>query len=101
MVGLIQGSDEGNYREEVKLFTEWCHNNLLLNVEKTKELVIDFRRNQPPHTPVHINSAAVETVEHMKFLGVHMSDRLTWSLHTSSLVKKANQRLHFLRRLNI
>lgn len=23
-VGLIQGSDEGNYREEVKLFTEWC-----------------------------------------------------------------------------
>src|SRR4029434_9697598 len=34
-----------------------------------------------------------------KFLGVHISEDLSWTLKTSSLVKKAHQRLFFLRRL--
>lgn len=37
IVGLIRDNDERNYREEVKLFIEWCSdNNLVMNVEKTK-----------------------------------------------------------------
>lgn len=37
VVGLIQGGDKKNYREEVKLFTDWCRvNNLTLNVEKNQ-----------------------------------------------------------------
>ncbi|XP_078480863.1 presenilin-associated rhomboid-like protein A, mitochondrial [Lampetra planeri] len=34
-----------------------------------------------------------------KFLGVHISKDLSWSRNTASLVKKAHQRLYFLRRL--
>lgn len=49
-VGLIQDGKEKHYREEVKLFADWCSkNNLILNVEKTKEVVIDFRRKQRGH----------------------------------------------------
>lgn len=71
MMGLIQDSDERNYREEVKFFTDWCvKNNLIFNVEKTKELVFDFRKKRPTHSPVYINNTAVESVQHMKFLGV-------------------------------
>ncbi|KAI5109563.1 gastrula zinc finger protein XlCGF28.1-like [Silurus meridionalis] len=33
------------------------------------------------------------------FLGVHLADKLTWSLNTSSIPKKAQQHLYFLRRL--
>lgn len=90
MVGLIQDGDERAYREEVRLFADWCRtNNLVLNVEKTKEMVIDFRRNQPVHAPIHINGTAVEIVKNTKFLGVHVADNLSWDLHTSSLIKKA------------
>ena len=74
-------------------------NNLILNVNKTKEIVVDFRKKQPSHTPLLINNAAVERVSSTRFLGVQITDTLTWSLHTSALVKRAQQRLHFLRRM--
>lgn len=41
----------------------------------------------------------VESVQNTKFLGVHIVDNLSWSLHTSSLVKMAQQHLHLLRQL--
>ena len=34
-----------------------------------------------------------------KFLGVYMTEDLSWTLNTSTLVKKAQQHLYFLRRL--
>jgi hypothetical protein len=34
-----------------------------------------------------------------KFLGIHITDKLNWSTHTDSVVKKAQQRLFNLRRL--
>ncbi|KAI4893114.1 hypothetical protein NFI96_020621 [Prochilodus magdalenae] len=43
----------GPYREEVKLLTEWCATkNLALNVNKTKELIIDFRKIHRGEHPV-------------------------------------------------
>ncbi len=46
VVGLISNNDETHYREEVAQLAEWCGaNNLSLNVGKTKEVVMDFRRN--------------------------------------------------------
>jgi hypothetical protein len=42
----------------------------------------------------------VEKVERFKFLGVHFTDKLKWSTHTDSMVKKAQQSLFNLRRLN-
>jgi hypothetical protein len=41
----------------------------------------------------------VEKVESFKFLGVHTTDKLKWSIHTDSVVKKAQQCLFNLRRL--
>ena len=43
--GLITDNDESLYRDEVSKLVSWCNqNNLVLNVSKTKELIIDFRR---------------------------------------------------------
>ncbi|KAK0155262.1 putative RNA-directed DNA polymerase from transposon BS [Merluccius polli] len=100
MVGLIRDNNELAYREEVKHLVDLCDtNNLILNVNKTKEIIVDFRKKQPSHTPLLINDAAVELVSSTKFLGVQITDTLTWSLHTSALVKRAQQHLHFLRRI--
>ena len=56
VVGLITNNDKTAYREEVRALAEWCQeNNLFLNVNKTKELIVDFRRQQREHAPIHIN----------------------------------------------
>ncbi|KAI3360806.1 hypothetical protein L3Q82_012879, partial [Scortum barcoo] len=78
-----------------------CDNNLHLNVSKTKELIVDFRRRQrEEHAPLSINGTTVERVSHsFRFLGVHISEDLTWTHHTDFITKSARQRLFFLRRL--
>ncbi|KAK3529067.1 hypothetical protein QTP70_016006 [Hemibagrus guttatus] len=99
VVGLISKNNESVYREEVQRLTAWCKaNNLSLNVEKTKERVVDFRRAQSDHSPLNINGSNVEIVKSTKFLGVNLAEDLTWSLNTSSITKKAQQHLYFLRR---
>ncbi|KAI4902834.1 hypothetical protein NFI96_000430, partial [Prochilodus magdalenae] len=93
-------NDESAYREEVQRLTDWCRtNNLSLNVDKTKEMVVDFRRTRRDHSPLHIDGSTVEIVKSTKFLRVHLAEALTWSLNTSTITMKAQQRLYFLRRL--
>ena len=54
---------------------------------------MDFRKRQREHRPIHIDGTAVEKVESFKFLGVHVTDKLKWSTHTDSVVKKVQQHL--------
>ena len=78
----------------------WCQeNNLALNVNKTKEMIVDFRKPQRERPPIHIDGTVVEKVESFKFLGVHITDKQKWSIHTDRVVKKAQQHLLNLRRL--
>ncbi|KAI3375174.1 hypothetical protein L3Q82_021084, partial [Scortum barcoo] len=78
----------------------WCRqNNLCINVKKTKEMIVDFRRGRHLPSPLYIGGTAVEVVSSFRYLGVHISDDLTWSKNTSCLIRKAHQRLYFLRRL--
>ncbi|KAI4904290.1 hypothetical protein NFI96_000159 [Prochilodus magdalenae] len=100
VVGLISKNDKKAYREEVQRLMNWCRtNNLPLNLDKTKEMVVDFRRTRRDHSPLNINGSTVEIVKSNKFLGVHLAEDLTWSLKTSTMTKKAQQCLYFLQRL--
>ncbi|XP_067362509.1 von Willebrand factor A domain-containing protein 5A-like isoform X3 [Channa argus] len=100
VVGLISNNDETNYRSEVRCLAGWCSdNNLSLNVEKMKEMVVDFRRALIQHIPLTINGANVERVSSTKFLGVHITEDLSWTDNTAALAKKSQQRLYFLRKL--
>jgi hypothetical protein len=99
VVGLITNNDETADREEVRALRVWCQeNNILPNVNKTKELIVDFRKQQRVHPLIHIDGTAVEKVESFKFLGVRITEELKWST-TDSVVKKAQQRLFNLGRL--
>ena len=52
VIGLIS-NNEASYMQEVRDLTVWCHNNnLFLNVNKTKEIIIDFRKNACIHKPL-------------------------------------------------
>ncbi len=62
--------------------------------------VSSFKVSYPvDHPPLTIDSSTVERVSSTKFLGVHITEDLTWTTNTKSVSKKAQQRLHFLRRL--
>ena len=51
VVGLITNNDETAYREEVRALGVWCQeNNLTLNVNKTKEMIVDLRKQQREHS---------------------------------------------------
>ena len=92
VVGLITDNDETAYREEVKELVVWCQdNNLSLNVSKTKELIVHYRKRRAEPAPININGAVVEGVESFKFLGVHITNELSWSKHTKTVVKRARQ----------
>ncbi len=100
VIGLITDNDETAYREEVSTLTKWCQeNHLSLNIDKTKQLVVDYRRQSREHTPITIDKTPVERVSSFKFLCVHITEDLTWSAHTDAVLKKAHQHLFFLRRL--
>ncbi|KAI3364884.1 hypothetical protein L3Q82_001068 [Scortum barcoo] len=62
-------------------------------------MIVDFRRGRHLPSPLYIGGTAVEVVSSFRYLGVHISDDLTWSKNTSCLIRKAHQRLYFLRRL--
>ncbi len=78
----------------------WCEDNILtLNTGKTKEMIVDIRKERRTHQPLFIRDLEVERVTSFKYLEVHISEDLTWTLNTTQLVKKGQQRLYFLRRL--
>uniref|UniRef100_A0A672MN05 Reverse transcriptase domain-containing protein n=1 Tax=Sinocyclocheilus grahami TaxID=75366 RepID=A0A672MN05_SINGR len=100
VIGLIKDGDESAYRQEVKELAVWCSlNNLELNTLKTVEMIVDFRRNPPALPPLTIMDSTVTTVESFRFLGTTISQDLKWDTHIDSIVKKAQQRLYFLRQL--
>uniref|UniRef100_A0A8C2BQZ6 Reverse transcriptase domain-containing protein n=1 Tax=Cyprinus carpio TaxID=7962 RepID=A0A8C2BQZ6_CYPCA len=101
VLGLISNNNETAYLDEVEKLTSWCQDNCLsLNVSKTKELIVDFRKRQEqPYTPLMINGTPVERVSNFKYLGVNISEDLTWTTHIQTQVNKARQRLYHLRQL--
>ncbi|KAK1804796.1 hypothetical protein P4O66_003643 [Electrophorus voltai] len=65
VMGLISANNERAYLEEIKHLENWCQvNNLLLNVSKTKELIMDCSKKQERHyQPVRISGTTVERVD--------------------------------------
>jgi hypothetical protein len=58
-------------------------------VRKTKELIMDYSKRQAEQAPINIDGAVVERVESFKFLGVHITNELSFSKHTKKVVKRA------------
>ncbi len=82
---VIDGLERGGEYQECQ------ENHLSLNIDKTKELVMGFRRQSREHTPITIDKTPVERVNSFKFLGVHITEDLTWSAHTDAVLKKAEE----------
>ena len=98
--GLIENSDEFWYRQEVDRLVSWCrNNNLELNTSKTKEMIIDFRKENSHVVPLLIDGSPIEIVDSFQFLGTIISSGLDWKVNVDSTLKKAQQGMYFLRQL--
>ncbi|KAI3354997.1 hypothetical protein L3Q82_004778 [Scortum barcoo] len=101
VVGRIANNDESDYRQEVEHLEGWCRqNNLCINVKKTKEMIVDFRRGRHLPSPLYIGGTARWKWSPASGTWAYTSlTNLTWSKNTSCLIRMAHQRLYFLRRL--
>jgi hypothetical protein len=90
ILGLIGKNGEGEYRNTVETFVRTCDGEgLILNVGKTKEMVVDFRKKPAPLNPLLIKGEAIETCKSYKYLGLTISEDLTWEVHVDTARKKA------------
>uniref|UniRef100_A0AAX7V5F4 Reverse transcriptase domain-containing protein n=1 Tax=Astatotilapia calliptera TaxID=8154 RepID=A0AAX7V5F4_ASTCA len=100
VIGLISDGDESAYRREVERLVSWCsHNNLVLNAQKTVEIIVDFRKHTAPLPPIILTDTPITSVESFRFLGTTITQDLKWEPTITSVIKKAQQRMYFLRQL--
>ena len=96
LTGLITNDFDNEYVHEITSFVNWCKiNHLVLNIDKTKEVVIDFRKTIIPPNKIVIDDKEVERVDDFKYLGVVLDNKLSWRHNTDHCIKK-NKTAHVL-----
>ena len=75
----------------------WSENNALqLNPQKCRVMCISRRKNKP--SPEYfVSNTKLSTATSLRLLGVQISSDLTWNEQVSSVTKKCNKLLAFLR----
>lgn len=72
--------------------SDWCcYNNLSLNIKKKEREIIDFKRQRGALRPLE-SGVDVERV-----LALYFWEVLKWTTNGAPIIKKAQQRLYFLR----
>ena len=88
------------YFSEVHKFSAWCKENYLdLNIVKTKEMVVDFRKKNPPVPELIIDDVAVERVAEYRYLGTVLDNNLTFDRNDDTIHKKCQSRIYCLQKL--
>ena len=89
--------DQMSYENEVQSFSDWCDSHYLdLNVTKTKEMIVDFKREQTDIPTLFINGQEVERVTEYNYLGSVIDNKLTFNSNADKIHKKCRQRLYIL-----
>ena len=88
--GLNTISEIQELVDRVDIWTS--QNDMRLNSEKCKEMIIDFSGNYSLTSGIQsvtIGEQILERVEHATILGLTISNNLTWSKHVDNIVSKA------------
>jgi hypothetical protein len=93
-------SSSSNLQNAANQAMSWCSkNNMKLNTEKTKEMIVYYGKKKINFSPLLMESNKLERVNKSKVLGVIINDTLTWADHIDYICSKASKRLYFLRLL--
>lgn len=89
-----RGGVQGGSRQLMDWYTE---NKLHLNVNKLKELIVDFRKLSVDQKPSSINGTALDRADIFKYLRFHLS----WTLHMSMSSDPVHSNHHLFMLLNL
>ena len=70
-----------------------------LNVDKTKNIIFNFSRDNQFSTDIKLDGKVIETVSETKLLGTLITNNLSWSKNTDKIVKESNKRMSFLHKV--
>jgi len=100
LLSLPQGPQSDN-SSVLPAFVKWCIDHFLdLNMTKTKELIIDFKKNidQPEFSIIH--SKEVQIVSEYKHLGTVFDSQLKFDTNAESITNRRQQRIHLMGKLS-
>jgi hypothetical protein len=101
LIELLSKNDISCMSDAADQLAVWCdHNDLFLNVSKTKELLLCNLRDNPVHCALNINGNSVEQVESFKYLGTIIDRKLRFHQNTLEVTKKARKRLYIMKKLH-
>ena len=86
------------YLENLSKWTE--KNQMRLNVEKSKYMVINFTKHYQFSTRLALNGTNLEEVKETKLLGLILRSNLKWHSNTEKLVKNGYKRMIILHNLS-
>ena len=88
---------------EINNVTQWSNkNNLSLNIDKTKFMVVRKKLNTidvNSHMGIWVDGVKIEQVQEFKYLGVIIDEHLTFSKHASYVTRKIAQKVNALGRV--
>lgn len=79
-----------------EIFNDIC---IVACVGNRQEMVDDFGRSESPLQPVKIDGVDTEVVQSYKYVGVHLDNKLDWSVSNDVFSKNGQRQLFFLCRL--
>jgi hypothetical protein len=96
---------EHTLQEELTNVLQWCtNNNMLVNAQKTKSMVITSRQKHQ-RKPLKLNFVvgkdSVEQVKSHRVLGVTVDDELRWHFHINNVCKTVARNIHLLSKLKL
>jgi hypothetical protein len=95
---------ESRLQTELNHVINWCSsNNMTLNPQKTKSMVIASRQKhqrEPLTIKLSIGSTCVEQVDSHKVLGVTVDDEMRWHTHINNVCKTVSRNIYLLKKLS-
>ena len=101
-----------NVENGLKLVANWLQQNLLtLNIEKTKAINFAVSKRSSPielkdlrlHSCTGNNNCCacphIDVIDSLKYLGVHLDNRMNWLTHLNYLSSRIRKMLHIFKRL--
>lgn len=95
---ITNHADQVTLQSDLTAIQNWCHKwQMSLNISKCKSISFQ-RRTNPFSYNYSLGGCFLQSTNSYKYLGVHITSDLSWSLHINHVVSAASRSLGYLQR---
>ena len=93
---VTSDEDLASFQADIDRIANWMSaNHLCLNPQKTKLMILSCNIHKPQPI-LFLNRTVLEQITHFKYLGILVSDNLTWNNHIEAICSKARLLLGYV-----